>query len=133
MNNYIANLSLRGKFLLIAIAMLVPISVLSFMTAQFEWQSLSMATNEDMGQDWTSELLMITENLSEYREHSIAVAGGAENERGEMQEHQGLVRDAAAKLDKLMADGDEGYIEASGWKDLGRASRKRSKVMALRR
>ena len=27
MNNYIANLSLRGKFLLIAIAMLVPISV----------------------------------------------------------------------------------------------------------
>ena len=34
MNNYIANLSLRGKFLLIAIAMLVPISVLSFMTAQ---------------------------------------------------------------------------------------------------
>ena len=119
MNNYIANLSLRGKFLLIAVAMLVPISVLSFMTAKFEWQGLSMATNEDIGQDWTSELLMITENLSEYREHSIAVAGGAENERGEMQEHQGLVRDAAAKLDKLMADGDEGYIEASGWKDLG--------------
>ena len=119
MNNYIANLSLRGKFLLIAVAMLVPISVLSFMTARFEWQSLSMATNEDIGQDWTSELLMITENLTEYREHSIAVAGGAENERGEMQEHQGLVRDAAAKLDKLMADGDEDYIEASGWKDLG--------------
>ena len=78
-----------------------------------------MAINEDMGQDWTSELLMITENLTEYREHSIAVAGGAENERGEMAEHQGLVREAAAKLDKLMADGDEEYIEASGWKDLG--------------
>ena len=122
MNNYIANLSLRGKFLLIAIAMLVPISVLSFMTARLEWQSLSMrASTENIGLDWASELLMIAANLSEYREHSIAVAGGAENERGEMRNTRASSRNAAAKLDELMADGNEELHRSVGLEGPGAA------------
>jgi methyl-accepting chemotaxis protein len=118
MNNFIAKLSLRGKFTLIAIAMLVPISVLSFISARLELEKIGVARHEDTGLDWASELIYIAANLSEYREHAIAVAGGAENERAEMLEHQAAVGAAAAKLDALVASGDEEFTAASGWLEL---------------
>jgi methyl-accepting chemotaxis protein len=118
MNDFIARLSLRGKFLLVAVAMLIPIGVLTFICARLELEKIQVARAEDAGLEWASELITIAANLSEYREHSIAVAGGATDERSEMLEHQGNVRTAAAKLDGLMADGDEEFIAASNWKAL---------------
>ncbi len=119
MNNFIIKLSLRGKFLLIAVAMLVPISVLSFISARLEFEKIEVARHEDEGLDWASELIAIAANLSEYREHSIAVAGGAENERAEMLEHQGNIKAAADRLDALVKGGSEEFIEASHWAELG--------------
>src|SRR5919108_3343839 len=101
MNNFIANLSLRGKFLLIAAAMLIPITVLSVVAARLELRDMRAAKREDVGLEWASELISIAMNLSEYREHAIAVAGGAEDERAEMLDHQGFVQAAAVKLDAL--------------------------------
>ena len=118
MNKFIAKLSLRGKFLLIAVAMLVPITVLSFISARLELEKIGVARHEDEGLDWASELITIAANLSEYREHAIAVAGGADAERGEMMEHAELVKQAAHKLDALTADGNEEFIKASGWAEL---------------
>ena len=118
MNDFIARLPLRGKFLLVAVAMLIPIAVLTFICARLELEKIHAARAEDAGLDWASELITIAANLSEYREHSIAVAGGATEERAEMLEHQGNVRAAAAKLDVLMGDGDEEFIAASNWKSL---------------
>src|SRR5690349_11724218 len=113
MNNFIIKLSLRGKFLLIAVAMLVPISVLSFISARLEFEKIEVARHEDEGLDWASELIAIAANLSEYREHSIAVAGGAENERSEMMEHQGNIKAAADRLDALVKGGSTEFIVAS--------------------
>ncbi len=118
MNNLITRLSLRGKFLLIAIAMLVPISVLSLISARLELEKIGVARHEDEGLDWASELIAIAANLSEYREHAIAVAGGAENERAEMLEHGGLIAAAADKLDALVAEGNEEFTQASAWPEL---------------
>jgi methyl-accepting chemotaxis protein len=119
MNNFIANLSLRGKFLLIAVTMLVPITVLSVMAARLELRNMNAAIKEDVGLEWASELISIAMNLSEYREHAIAVAGGSEEERAEMVDHQGFVHEAALKLDALAEDGNEEFLLASGWKELG--------------
>ena len=115
MNNYIANLKLRGKFLLIAIAMLIPIGGLTFLAGRTELANISFAQSEDEGLDWATSLIDIAANLSEYREHAIAVAGGAGDERAEMTDHAQFVRDAAARLDQLMKDGNEQFIEASTW------------------
>ncbi|HUQ10312.1 MAG TPA: methyl-accepting chemotaxis protein, partial [Steroidobacteraceae bacterium] len=119
MKNFISRISLRGKFLLIAVAMLVPISVLSFISARLELEKIGVARHEDEGLDWATELIAIAANLSEYREHSIAVAGGADNERPEMLEHQGNIKAAADRLDALAKGGSEEFIEASNWGDLG--------------
>jgi methyl-accepting chemotaxis protein len=119
MNNFIAKASLRGKFLLIAVAMLVPISVLSVISARLELEKIGVARHEDEGLDWASELIAIAANVSEYREHAIAVAGGAENERSELQEHQGNIKTAADRLDALVKAGSKEFIEASHWADLG--------------
>ena len=118
MNNYIAKLSLRGKFLLIAVAMLAPIGMLSYIGAHLELEKIGVARHEDTGLDWATELIKIAANLSEYREHCLAIAGGAEDERPEMLEHQGLIREAADVLDKLAAGGNEEFIKASGWTEL---------------
>jgi methyl-accepting chemotaxis protein len=77
-----------------------------------------VARHEDEGLDWASELIAIAANLSEFREHAIAVAGGAENERPELAEHQGIVDAAADKLDALVAAGSEEFITASLWPEL---------------
>jgi methyl-accepting chemotaxis protein len=119
MNAYIARLSLRGKFLLIAIAMLVPIVLLSYIAARLELDKIGVARHEDRGLDWATELIAIAANLSEYREHGLAVAGGAEEERSEMLEHHGLMRAAADRLDQLTAAGDTEFVQASGWETLG--------------
>ena len=118
MNNYISNLSLRGKFLLIAIAMLIPISVLTFLAGRTEIANIKFAQAEDEGLDWASNLIDVAANLSEYREHATAVAGGAEDERAEMTDHAQFVRDAAARLDELMKGGNEQFIEAATWQAL---------------
>ena len=68
MNNYISNLSLRGKFLLIAIAMLIPISVLTFLAGRTEIVNIKFAQAEDEGLDWASSLIDIAANLSEFRD-----------------------------------------------------------------
>jgi methyl-accepting chemotaxis protein len=118
MNHFIANLSLRGKFLLIAVAMLVPIAVLSLISARLELEKIGVARHEDEGLDWASEMIHIAANLSEFREHAIAVAGGAENERAEMMEHAGEVQASAGRLDALVAAGSEEFIQASKWAEL---------------
>ncbi|MDF3019928.1 MAG: hypothetical protein K0Q92_1231 [Steroidobacteraceae bacterium] len=118
MNDFIARLPLRGKFLLIAVAMLVPITVLSFITARLELEKIGVARHEGEGLDWASELITIAANLSEYREHAIAVTGGADNERGEMMEHADAIKQAATRLDALTKDGNEEFITASGWVEL---------------
>ena len=118
MNKFIARLSLRGKFLLITIAMLVPISVLSYISARLELEKLQVARHEDAGLEWASRLNNMALNLSEYREHAIAVAGGAESERGEMMEHNGIVRQNAQELDALMKAGDEEFVQAANWAQL---------------
>src|SRR5687768_16813905 len=118
MNNYIAKLSLRGKFLLIAVAMLVPITVLSIISARLELEKIGVARHEDEGLDWASELIHIAANLSELREHAIAVAGGADNERAEMVEHADEVKTAADRLDALVAAGSEEFIQTSSWVSL---------------
>jgi methyl-accepting chemotaxis protein len=118
MNNYIARLSLRGKFALIAIAMLIPIGVLTFITVRLELQKISLDRHEQAGLEWASQLITIAANLTEYRGHAIAVAGGSDAERAEMQEHSDLARAAAAKLDELAASGDEEFLVASQWQEL---------------
>jgi methyl-accepting chemotaxis protein len=118
MNDYIAKLSLRGKFLLIALAMLAPIGMLSYIGAHLELEKIGVARHEARGLEWATELIKIATNLAEYREHAIAVAGGADDERGQMAEHRGLIREAADVLDQLAAGGDQEFISASGWSEL---------------
>ena len=118
MNKYISQLSLRGKFLLIAIAMLIPIGGLSFVAVRGEVATMNVAVAEDEGLDWASELIKIAANLSEYREHSMAVAAGHVEERSELTEHAGLVREAATKLDALMKGDNEEFAKVSGWNEL---------------
>src|SRR5262245_32485061 len=113
MNNFITKLSLRGKFLLITAGMLVPILALSVIAVRLELEKIQVARAEDTGLDWASDLIVIASNLSEYREHAIAVAGGAEGERGEMTDHRGFVGAAADRLDERMKSGDEVFINAS--------------------
>jgi methyl-accepting chemotaxis protein len=115
MNQYIARLSLRGKFLLIALGMLAPIGMLSYMAVNLELVNIGVARHEGVGVDWATQLIKITANLSEYREHAIAVAGGADSERPEMQEHHERIREAADALDQLVAGGNEEFIKASNW------------------
>src|SRR5690348_3831015 len=113
MNRYIARLSLRGKFLLIALAMLAPIGMLSYVAVKLELEKIGVARHEDTGLDWATQLINISANLSEYREHAIAVAGGADGEKAEMLEHRGLIGQAADALDELAAGGDAEFIQAS--------------------
>ena len=77
MNNFISNLSLRGKFLFVTLAMLVPICVLGFTAARLELEKIGAANRENAGLAWASELITIAANLAEYREHYMAVAAGA--------------------------------------------------------
>jgi methyl-accepting chemotaxis protein len=118
MNHFIANLSLRGKFLMMAVAMLVPIAVLSFIAARLGLQQIAVARHEDEGLDWASEMIRVAANLSEFREHAIAVAGGADAERAEMMDHAGAVKAASERLDALVAAGSEEFIQASNWTEL---------------
>src|SRR5262245_14441077 len=119
MKNYISNLSLRGKFALIAIAMLIPIGGLSVVTIKAGGEQMNFAVNEDEGLDWATDVIAIAANLSEYREHAMAVAFGAEEERAEMMEHAGLIRDAAARLTTHFKSGEHpDFAAASGWGEL---------------
>src|SRR5690349_21389377 len=118
MNNFISNLSLRRKFLYVTLAMLLPLLVLFFTTVRLELADIGVARHEDRGLRWASQLIAVGANLSEYREHAVAVGAGAEGERSEMMEHAGLIRGAAQALDKLAAEGDAEFIAASGWNDL---------------
>jgi methyl-accepting chemotaxis protein len=115
---FIRNLSLRGKFLFVTIVMLVPLSVLTITAARLEIDKMNFARGENAGLKWAAELVTIAANLSEYREHHMAVAFGADHEREEMEEHAGLVREAAARLDALAASGDADLLEASDWTTL---------------
>jgi methyl-accepting chemotaxis protein len=118
MNKFISNLSLRGKFLLVTLAMLVPICVLGFTAARLELEKIGAANRENAGLAWASELIAIAANLAEYREHYAAVAGGAENERPEMAEHAGRVTTAMGRLDVLTRDADAALVAASQWDKL---------------
>jgi len=118
MNNYIARLSLRGKFLLIALGMLAPIGMLSYVAVKLELEKIGVARHEDEGLDWATELIKIATNLAEYREHALAVAGGADGEKPEMLEHQALIREGADTLDQLLAGGSQEFIQASHWTEL---------------
>jgi methyl-accepting chemotaxis protein len=118
MNAFVARLSLRHKFLLITLAMLMPLAALVVMTTRLELEKIGVAAHEGRGLGWASELIAIAANLSEYREHAIAVAGGAEDERAEMAEHAASIRAAASNLDALAAGGDAEFLTASGWDEL---------------
>jgi methyl-accepting chemotaxis protein len=114
MLNFARQLSLRGKFLLITVAMLVPISVLTYLSASLALERIQVARAEDRGLEWASRLIHMALNISEYREHAIAVAGGAEDERAEMQQHASEVSRAADELDALAGD-DEDFATAADW------------------
>jgi methyl-accepting chemotaxis protein len=118
MNKFITNLTLRGKFLLVTLATMVPLAVLCFVAASLQLEKMSIARTEDEGLRWASELIAIAANVSEYREHAAAVAAGAENERSELAEHAGLIREAAANLDKLSESGDSELATISDWSAL---------------
>ena len=118
MKKYITQLPLRGKFLLIAIAMLIPIGGLSFLAIRAEVKAMNFAIAEDEGLDWASELVAIAANLSEYREHTMAVAFGADEERVEMQEHEAAIKQAASRIDALVREGNRKLATTSGWADL---------------
>ncbi len=118
MNKFISNLSLRGKFLVVTLAMLVPICVLGFTAARLELEKIGAANRETAGLAWASELITIAANLAEYREHYTAVAAGAENERPEMAEHAARVKTAMAQLDVLARDADADLVGASQWDKL---------------
>src|SRR5688572_24146770 len=118
MNKFITNLTLRGKFLLVTLATMVPLAVLCFVAASLQLEKMSIARTEDEGLRWASELIAIAANVSEYREHAAAVAAGAENERSELAEHAGLIREAAAKLDELIESGDSELAVISDWSGL---------------
>ncbi len=118
MKKYITQLPLRGKFLLIAIAMLIPIGGLSFLAIRAEVKAMNFAIAEDEGLDWASELVAIAANLSEYREHTMAVAFGADEERVEMQEHEAAIKQAASRLDVLVREGNRKLATTAGWADL---------------
>src|SRR5262245_42286375 len=102
MNKYIAQLSLTGKFLLIAIAMLIPIGGLSFIAVRAEVKAMNSAVAEDEGLDWAFDLVAIASSLSEYREHAMAVAFGAEEERAEMMQNAAAIKKSEAELDGLL-------------------------------
>ena len=118
MNQFFTNLHLRGKFLLVTLTTLLPLCVLCFVAARLELEKMSLANDEDQGLRWASELIAIAANVSEYREHAAAVAAGAENERSELAEHAGLIREAAANLDKLSSSGDRELLAISEWNNL---------------
>src|SRR4051812_285695 len=118
MNDFIARLPLRRKFILIAVAMLIPIAALTIISVRLELEKIEVANAEDVGLEWTTELIAIAANLSEYREHAVAVAAGAAEERPEMSEHQAKVRAAATRLDALVAGGNEAFTAGSDWKAL---------------
>src|ERR1043165_6844920 len=115
MNKFIANLSLRGKFLLAALAMLVPLSVLSFSVIRLEVAKAGVARHESDGLRWEAQLAAVAGYLAEYREHCVALAAGNESERTEMMEHAAKARAAATALDALVASEDREFIEASKW------------------
>jgi methyl-accepting chemotaxis protein len=114
----ITRLPLRGKFLLIAIAMLVPISTLAFISVSLELDQARVARHEARGLDWASPLIGVAANLAEFREHAIAVAGGQDGDRAHMVQRASRVRDAAGALDVLTRSGDEEFIQASQWPQL---------------
>ena len=118
MNNLIARLPLRRKFLLISLAMLAPILFLTFVAVRLELEKTATARHERAGLQWATPLIAVATNLSEFRDHAIAVAGGAEQERAEMLEHSKLVQDSAARLDELLKDQGEEFGEVSQWSEL---------------
>jgi methyl-accepting chemotaxis protein len=118
MNKLIARLPLRRKFLLIAVAMLVPIVFLTVIAVRLELEKTTVARHEDRGLRWATPLIAVASNVAEFRDHAIAVAGGAEQERAELMEHAALVRAAANELDKLTEAGDAEFVEASKWGDM---------------
>ena len=114
MKNLISRLSLNGKFGMVVLTMLVPIIVLATISTRGVLTNYQVARAEISGLQWATPLIAVEANLAEYSEHALAVAGGAADERGEMQEHAGAVRAAAAELDTLARGGSE-LTEASGW------------------
>jgi len=118
MFNFIAKLPLRRKLALVVAAMLIPLSMLAYLTATSEITSMRAAQNENTGLKWASNLVTVAANMIEYTEHSVAIAAGAENERPEMLEHAGLVHGAMEELDKLAADSNAEFVAAGGWSSL---------------
>ena len=99
--------------------MLVPICVLGFTAARLELEKIGAANRENAGLAWASELITIAANLAEYREHSIAVAAGADDERAEMTEHAGLVSASGQRNSmRSPSDGNAEFIAASQWDKL---------------
>src|SRR5262245_842825 len=117
MSEYISRLSLRGKFLLISIAMLIPIGMLAVSVGRLELERLGHARLENQGRVWAVELATVAANLAEYREHAAAVGAGAADERSEMVEHAANVRGAAGRLDSLLASSAQ-LAQASNWSAL---------------
>ena len=118
MFNFIAQLPLRRKLALVVVAMLIPLSMLAYLTATTEIGNMRIAQNENTGLKWASQLVTVAANLIEYTEHSVAIAAGAEEERPEMMEHAGLVRGAMEELDKLATDTDAVLVSAGNWSSL---------------
>ncbi len=118
MFNFIAQLPLRRKLALVVVAMLIPLSMLAYLTATTEIGNMRIAQSENTGLKWASSLVTVAANMIEYTEHSVAIAAGAEEERPEMMEHSGLVHDAMEELDKLAADSDTLFVSAANWSSL---------------
>jgi methyl-accepting chemotaxis protein len=114
----VSRLSLRGKFLMAGIAMLVPIGTLAFICVSLELDKIGVARHEARGLQWASPLIAVAVNLSLHQDHAIAVAGGAEGARADMEKRADKVREASTMLDSLTRSGDDEFIQASQWPQL---------------
>ena len=104
MNNYIAKLSLRGKFLLVAISMLVPIMVLSYISAHLELEKISVARHEDEGLDCESS----DDNDELFQEAIELVKRSGHASASFLQRHLKVCYNRAARMIETMESRDIG-------------------------
>ena len=118
MFKYFAGLATRTKLLAILVSLLAPMAMLFYFDVSESVATIRFARSEDLGNDWARPLVDAARNLAEHRDHAVRVAAGHDDERAEMQEHQGLVEESAKQLDELNRDNVGGLADAIGWTGL---------------
>ncbi len=118
MFNKLAGLSTRTKLTAILVSLLVPVAMLFYFDISSSVSTIRFARSEDIGNDWARPLVDTIRNLAEHRDHAARVAGGHEDERAEMQEHQGRVEESVKILDGLDRENAGGFSRIVSWNTL---------------